>query len=134
MLCTGRENDQNLVPAQLAVLAIVERLFDEDKPQDEQHKLCLRMLIDRSQTGPLLGKGGSIITKMRQDSGAIIKIRQNHEVPPCAGPNDDLLEVGRTAEAAWLCQIVMAVRDCICWSTHVKRMDNIDLIRCKMDN
>ncbi|CAI5461629.1 unnamed protein product [Closterium sp. Yama58-4] len=52
-----------------------------------------RLLVPSSQIGCLLGKGGSIIAGMRQDSGAHIRIFNKDKLPPCALPTDELVQV-----------------------------------------
>ncbi|CAI5483744.1 unnamed protein product [Closterium sp. Yama58-4] len=51
-----------------------------------------RLLVPSSQIGCLLGKGGSIIAGMRQDSGAHIRIFNKDKLPPCALPTDELVQ------------------------------------------
>ncbi|GJP46400.1 hypothetical protein CLOM_g5692 [Closterium sp. NIES-68] len=52
-----------------------------------------RLLVPSSQIGCLLGKGGSIIAGMRQESGANIRIFNKDKLPACALPTDELVQV-----------------------------------------
>lgn len=52
-----------------------------------------RLLVPAQQIGCLLGKGGSIIAEMRRITGANIKIFVKEQVPKCAQPNDELVQV-----------------------------------------
>ena len=53
----------------------------------------VRLLVDRSQVGAVLGKGGSIITEMREKTGAAIRVLDKTERPPCAREDDELIQV-----------------------------------------
>ncbi|CAI5488787.1 unnamed protein product [Closterium sp. Naga37s-1] len=64
-----------------------------------------RLLVPSSQIGCLLGKGGSIIAGMRQDSGAHIRIFNKDKLPPCALPTDELVQV-RRLRGAYIVELV----------------------------
>ena len=72
----------------------------------EEDKTCTRLIVPASQIGCLLGKGGSVIERMRQESGAHIRVlsREQHPLPHAhALEDDDVLqvsgEVGRVRAA-----------------------------------
>ncbi|XP_062198940.1 KH domain-containing protein HEN4-like isoform X6 [Phragmites australis] len=51
-----------------------------------------RMLAAGGQVGCVLGKGGKTVERMRQESGAQIRVFRNREqLPPCAAPGDELI-------------------------------------------
>lgn len=53
-----------------------------------------RMLTAGGQVGCVLGKGGKTVERMRQESGAQIRVFRNREqVPPCALLGDELIHV-----------------------------------------
>lgn len=53
-----------------------------------------RMLAATWQVGCVLGKGGKTVERMRQESGAQIRVFRNREqLPPCAVPGDELIHV-----------------------------------------
>lgn len=53
-----------------------------------------RLLVDSSQIGYLVGKGGSTIKNTCAQSGAAIKILPKAELPPCACVTDEIVQVG----------------------------------------
>ncbi|XP_062198939.1 KH domain-containing protein HEN4-like isoform X5 [Phragmites australis] len=53
-----------------------------------------RMLAAGGQVGCVLGKGGKTVERMRQESGAQIRVFRNREqLPPCAAPGDELIHI-----------------------------------------
>lgn len=70
----------------------------EGEPRDELDVTAtlFRMLVPGSQIGCLLGKGGSIVNQLRDESGAGIRIVGGDQVPRCALPTDEMVQVGAT--------------------------------------
>lgn len=62
----------------------------------------IRLLVPSSQIGCVLGKGGAIITKLREESGAQIRVVGGDQVPRCALPTDEMVQVGR-GQCAKIC-------------------------------
>ncbi|KAK3133735.1 hypothetical protein QOZ80_6AG0540320 [Eleusine coracana subsp. coracana] len=59
-----------------------------------------RMLAASWQVGCVLGKGGKTVERMRQESGAQIRVFRNREqLPPCAVPGDELIHISGTFPA-----------------------------------
>lgn len=77
-------------PAQDAVFRVHSRLTEASI---DKGLVSARLLVPAQQIGCLLGKGGSIITEMRRITGANIKIYANEQLPKCAQPNDELVQV-----------------------------------------
>lgn len=88
-------DSEELFPAQQALLALLERIFaDEVDEEGGEAKVMVRLLVDNSQVGPLLGKGGSVINEMRGQSGAQIRVIQGAtDLPIFRGPTDQLVQV-----------------------------------------
>ena len=61
---------------------------------------AFRMLVPAQQIGCLLGKGGSIIKGMRDETGAQIRILPRENLPLCALEGDELVEVGSSPALA----------------------------------
>ena len=59
----------------------------------ERVPLQVRLLVDPTQVGCILGKGGSVITELRRATGASVRVLSKHEVPPCAERGDEMLQV-----------------------------------------
>ena len=55
--------------------------------------LQVRLLVDPTQVGCILGKGGSVITELRRATGASVRILSKAEVPACAEHGDEMLQV-----------------------------------------
>nr|XP_010927252.1 KH domain-containing protein HEN4 [Elaeis guineensis] len=78
-------------PAQDAVLRVHSRLAEAGF--DKSSAISARLLVPAQQIGCLLGKGGTIIAEMRRATGASIRIFLKEQVPKCAQPNDELVQV-----------------------------------------
>lgn len=84
-----------MVPAQLALIRMLDRIFaDEVDNEGGVAKVSVRMLVDNSQVGPILGKAGATINAMREKSGANIKVIQGaSDLPVFRGLTDELVQV-----------------------------------------
>ncbi|XP_020275436.1 KH domain-containing protein HEN4 isoform X3 [Asparagus officinalis] len=76
--------------AQDAVLRVHSRLIEG---VDKGSLVPARLLVPAQHIGCLLGKGGSIIAEMRRSTGANIRIFSKEQVPNCAQPNDEVVQV-----------------------------------------
>lgn len=55
---------------------------------------CCRLLAAGSQVGCVLGRGGRIVEKIRQESGAQVRVFGcDDRIPCCASPGDELIQV-----------------------------------------
>lgn len=52
-----------------------------------------RLLVPTSRIGCLIGKGGSIITEMRNTTKANIRILSKEDVPKVASEDDEMVQV-----------------------------------------
>ncbi|KAL6883503.1 hypothetical protein ACP4OV_010917 [Aristida adscensionis] len=52
-----------------------------------------RILVPGNQVGCLLGKGGSIIQQLRNDTGAGIRVLPSEKLPQCALKSDELVQI-----------------------------------------
>ncbi|CAM6030659.1 unnamed protein product [Sphagnum balticum] len=92
--------DQVLSPAQEALFRVHGRIVDADIPnqvsdEDEEGpgSITTRLLVPSNQIGCLLGKGGKIIEQMREETGAQIRILPKEQLPGCALPTDELVQI-----------------------------------------
>lgn len=92
---TSPDSDCDIVPSQDALLKLLDRIFaDELDNEGGGAKVMVRMLVDSSQVGPILGKAGSSINDMRNRSGANIRVIQGAtDLPIFRGPTDELVQV-----------------------------------------
>jgi poly(rC)-binding protein 2/3/4 len=89
-----------LSPAQEALFRVHGRIVDAELPnqvsdEDEEGSgsVTTRLLVPNNQIGCLLGKGGKIIEQMREETGAQIRILPKEQLPGCAVPSDELVQV-----------------------------------------
>ncbi|XP_030472708.2 KH domain-containing protein HEN4-like [Syzygium oleosum] len=100
------KHEKEVSSAQRALLLVFERLVEgETEPDvgDEDDKksspYVLRLLVLSSQVGCVLGKGGSVIKQMSNESGAQIQILPRDKLPLCTSPSDDIVQITGEIEA-----------------------------------
>ena len=64
-----------------------------DEGSEEEEEVEARLLIDTSQIGAVLGKGGCIISATRKATGARLRVLPARELPACSAPGDELLRI-----------------------------------------
>uniref|UniRef100_A0A8R7P760 K Homology domain-containing protein n=1 Tax=Triticum urartu TaxID=4572 RepID=A0A8R7P760_TRIUA len=95
---------ENMKPhcfAQDALLKIHDKIAaDEDsndgvtcENSETAGDVTSRILVPGNQVGCLLGKGGSIIQQLRNDTGAGIRILPSENLPQCALKSDELVQI-----------------------------------------
>ncbi|CAA7409326.1 unnamed protein product [Spirodela intermedia] len=102
----GDGDEEDASPAQRALIRVFERILrvEEEKvwegdgaaPGEEkeiQGLVMCRLLAPSTQVGCVLGKGGKIVEKIRQESGAQIRVLSMEQVPACAAPGDELIHI-----------------------------------------
>ena len=87
--------DDGLAPMISAQVALfrVYRCIVESGGNDMP--LPFRLLVQTSQIGCLIGKGGSIIKQIRSETGATVRVLPSSALPACANDDDELLEIGQ---------------------------------------
>ncbi|KAJ6799831.1 KH domain-containing protein HEN4 isoform X2 [Iris pallida] len=111
---SARENsEQKHSPAQEAVLLVHTRLTEA--VVDKGSLVSARLLVPAQQIGCLLGRGGSIIADMRRATAANIRIFSKEQVPKCAEPNDEVVQVIGTFQSVQdaLLRITSRIRETI---------------------
>lgn len=111
VIVSGPEDpNSDWTPAQEALIRVINQISDvsataNDMKVDvddsdigvEESKspgpVTARILIQSTQIGCILGKGGSIITNMRNESGSNIRVMPKDQIPGCALPSDELVQV-----------------------------------------
>ena len=75
--------------------------------------LSTRMLVNRTQAGSIIGKGGSIIKNIRETTGAHVKILPPEDLPQCALDNDRVVQITGNAEqlTAGMTMVARQIRD-----------------------
>lgn len=103
-------NDESSSQAQRALIRVLERILKVDEEgnavqsegegrKDEfsdvrspQGVVVCRLLAPSNQVGSVLGKGGKIIEKIRQETGAQVRVLPKDQLPACALPGDELIQ------------------------------------------
>ena len=89
-------------PAQDALLKVHDRIAADEylrggvvhEKTDPDDTVTARVLVPSNQVGCLLGKGGTVIQKLRSDyTGASIRVLPSEHLPPCAMSTDELVQV-----------------------------------------
>ncbi|XP_066394604.1 KH domain-containing protein HEN4-like isoform X1 [Miscanthus floridulus] len=71
-----------------------EAMGGEEEEREVTGAVGCRMLAAGGQVGCVLGKGGKTVERMRQESGAQIRVFRNREqLPPFAPPGDELIHI-----------------------------------------
>jgi hypothetical protein len=85
-----------------ALLGLLHRLQGRARRQAGRRasRAQVRLLVDQTQVGCILGKGGSIISELRRATGSSIRVLSKQEIPACAAPNDEVLQARRPGAAA----------------------------------
>lgn len=93
-------NENGLSPVQEALLRVHLRIIEADpaKPEDNhelerEKEISTRLLVPTTQVGCLLGKQGKIVSQMREQSGAQIRVLPKDQLPVCASPADELVQI-----------------------------------------
>ncbi|XP_057496185.1 KH domain-containing protein HEN4-like [Actinidia eriantha] len=84
--------------AQEALVKVFERVLEVAVETDgfaaeKEGGVPCRLLAESSQVGGVIGKGGKVIGKIRQDTGCKIRVLSSEKLPSCALPNDELIEI-----------------------------------------
>lgn len=93
--------------AQFALLKVFERILkvDEERSEEERkhnngndnnsnnNNVVCRLLAPINQVGCVIGRGGKIVEKIRQESGAQVRILPRDQIPACASPGEELIQV-----------------------------------------
>ncbi|KAJ9537566.1 hypothetical protein OSB04_030299 [Centaurea solstitialis] len=102
-------------PAQKALIKVFERILKVDEERSKmmckeegdngeenngdggggipQGPVVCRLLAGSNQIGCVLGRGGKIIEKIRQETGAQVRVLPKDQLPDCASPGDELIQM-----------------------------------------
>lgn len=104
-LSNSAVNDESSSQAQRALIRVFERILKVDEEgnavqSDEfsdvrstQGAVICRLLAPSYQVGCVLGKGWKIIEKIRQETGAQVRVLSKDQIPACASPGDELIQI-----------------------------------------
>lgn len=103
----GGSEDYDMVDvskAQEGLMRVFERVLkvernagsNENEDNNEHNSNGLigcRLLAPTGQIGALVGKRGKIVDGIRKSSGAKIRVLKKEQIPACAGPKEELIQV-----------------------------------------
>ncbi|KAK9279289.1 hypothetical protein L1049_012968 [Liquidambar formosana] len=82
--------------AQEGLIRVFERALAVEAEREGETagaSCCCRLLTYMGQIGAIVRRGGRIIDKIREDSGAKIRILREEQLPACASPGDELIHI-----------------------------------------
>lgn len=84
-------------PAQEALLRVFDRALEVDAEAEggvaAPGNVSCRLLVPGGQVGCVMGKGGKVIERIRKESGAKIRVLPGEQLPLCASPSDEVVQV-----------------------------------------
>ncbi|KAG7594862.1 K Homology domain type 1 superfamily [Arabidopsis thaliana x Arabidopsis arenosa] len=116
---SGGDDEEAPSSAQMALLRVLERIvFGDDAAsvdgdeldKGESESLC-RMIVRGNQVDFLMSKGGKMIQKIREDSGAIVRISSTDQIPPCAFPGDVVIQI--TGKFSSVKKALLLITNCL---------------------
>ena len=84
--------EDRVSPVQDAVLRVQSRI-GISMPEDKDITVSARVIVPSSQTGCIIGRGGSVITEMRNLSGAHIRLLSREQSPSYISENEVVVQV-----------------------------------------
>ncbi|KAF4347567.1 hypothetical protein G4B88_009923 [Cannabis sativa] len=103
--------------AQLALLKVLEKIVMAEENENEKENdsgdgfVACRLLAAGSQVGCVLGRGGKIVEKIRQESGAQVRVLPKDQIPACASPGDELIQI--TGNISAVKKALLSVSGCL---------------------
>ncbi|PON53192.1 Polyribonucleotide nucleotidyltransferase [Parasponia andersonii] len=115
----GGSSDGEGSPAQLALVKVFEKMVmadeerweESEKESDGSGFAACRLLAASSQVGCVLGRGGKIVEKIRQESGAQVRVLPKDQIPACAAPGDELIQI--TGSISAVKKALLSVSGCL---------------------
>ncbi|XAR73505.1 hypothetical protein NMG60_11007492 [Bertholletia excelsa] len=77
--------------AQEALLRVFERVLDVEGANDGV--IGCRLLVGNGQVGPVMGRGGIIVDKIRKSTATKIRVLPVDQLPACALPSYELIQI-----------------------------------------
>jgi len=94
IICVS-SSDDGLTPLLAAQIAVFRAYRCIVESAGNEVPVPFRLLVQTSQIGCLIGKGGSIIKQIRNETGATVRVLPPESLPACANEDDELLEIGQ---------------------------------------
>ncbi|CAA0828407.1 RNA-binding KH domain-containing protein [Striga hermonthica] len=92
--------DDTISSAIDAAIRLQPRCSDKVERDSGLFSYTTRLLVPSSQVGCLIGKGGSIISEMRKDTRANIRILSKENLPKVASSDDEMVQISGDPDIA----------------------------------
>ncbi|CAH2036409.1 unnamed protein product [Thlaspi arvense] len=104
---------------QMALVRVLERIvFGDDAASAEDVELdkgecegLCRMIVRGNQVDFLMSKGGNMMQRIREDSGATVRIASTDQIPPCAFPGDVVIQI--TGNFSTVKKALLLITNCL---------------------
>ncbi|KAJ8539351.1 hypothetical protein K7X08_013603 [Anisodus acutangulus] len=109
--------DESSSQAQRALIRVFERILKVDEERintvqsESEEVVVCRLLAPTNQVGCVLGRGGKIIEKIRLETGAQVRVLPKDQMPACASPGDELVQI--TGNYSAVRKALLSVSSCL---------------------
>ncbi|XP_024465579.1 KH domain-containing protein At4g18375 isoform X2 [Populus trichocarpa] len=109
---SAKEFFEDQSPTMNAALRLQPRCSDKTEKESGDSVITTRLLVGRSQIGCLMGKGGAIISEMRNQTRANIRIISEDNLPKVAVEDDEMVQITGSLEVASnaLLQVILRLK------------------------
>ncbi|XVF01488.1 hypothetical protein REPUB_Repub04eG0093200 [Reevesia pubescens] len=111
----SKVEDIDVSKAQEALVKVFERILEVAAETNGAAlgKVSCRLLAEVKQVGSVIGKGGKVVEKIREDTGTKIRVLTD-KLPPCASPTEEIVEIegGVLAVKKALVAVSHCLQDC----------------------
>ncbi|KAJ8774554.1 hypothetical protein K2173_017000 [Erythroxylum novogranatense] len=109
---SAKEFFEDQSPTMNAALRLQPRCSEKNERESGDSVITTRLLVPRSQIGCLMGKGGAIITEMRNTTRASIRILSDYSLPKVASEDDEMVQITGSLEVASsaLLQVILRLK------------------------
>lgn len=94
---TNIYGDEHISPAMDALFRVHDKVVGEESVTEDAFadalQATVRLLVPSDQIGCVIGRGGQIVQKIRNETQAQIRILGSEHLPPCALSTDELIQV-----------------------------------------
>uniref|UniRef100_A0A2P2LSY0 K Homology domain-containing protein n=1 Tax=Rhizophora mucronata TaxID=61149 RepID=A0A2P2LSY0_RHIMU len=109
---TSKELFEDQSPTMNAALRLQPRCSEKTERESGDSVITTRLLVPRSHIGCLMGKGGAIITEMRNTTRANIRILSDENLPKVASEDDEMVQITGSLDVASnaLLQVILRLK------------------------
>ncbi|KAF3794007.1 KH domain-containing protein [Nymphaea thermarum] len=109
------EGEREVSVAQDALVRVFDRVLkvEDEKPAagGTGSTVTCRLLASTGQVGGVMGKGGKVVARIRKETGAKIRVLPLEQLPACASPSDELIQI--VGDASAVRKALIAVSRCL---------------------